>query len=74
LTLRLNFGYSPHPHSTGAGSQPEIHTSGGQRGLNIRLSVKGLAEITRARVAAISEPELEEEEIDSNNGNIQEEV
>jgi Cys-tRNA(Pro)/Cys-tRNA(Cys) deacylase len=44
-----------------AQSQPEIHISGGQRGLNIRLSVKRLAEITRARFAAISEPELEEE-------------
>jgi len=42
-----------------------IHVSGGQRGLNIRLSVKGLAEITRARFATVSEPDLEEEEIAS---------
>jgi Cys-tRNA(Pro)/Cys-tRNA(Cys) deacylase len=32
----------------------EIHISGGQRGLNIRLTVKDLAELTRARFAAIS--------------------
>jgi len=32
----------------------EIHVSGGQRGLNIRLPVKDLAELTRARFAAIS--------------------
>ncbi len=34
----------------------EIHVSGGQRGLNIRLAVKDLAELTRARFAAISVP------------------
>lgn len=32
----------------------QIHISGGQRGLNIRLPVKALLEITRARVARIS--------------------
>jgi Cys-tRNA(Pro)/Cys-tRNA(Cys) deacylase len=32
----------------------EIHVSGGQRGLNIRLSVAALAELTRARFAVIS--------------------
>jgi len=48
-----------------AQSKSEIHVSGGQRGLNIRLSVKGLAEITRARFAAVSEPDPEEEESDS---------
>ncbi len=36
---------------------PEIHVSGGQRGLNIRLPVKYLMEITRARFAVISVPE-----------------
>lgn len=37
-----------------AQSHAEIHISGGQRGLNIRLPVKDLAELTRARFAAIS--------------------
>ncbi len=35
----------------------EIHVSGGQRGLNLRLPVAALAEITRARFAPVSEPE-----------------
>lgn len=34
--------------------QEEIHVSGGQRGLNIRLPVRALAELTRAMVAEIS--------------------
>ncbi len=38
---------------------PEIHVSGGQRGLNIRLSVQALADLTRARFARISVPDLE---------------
>ncbi len=33
---------------------PEIHISGGQRGLNLRLPVTALIELTRARSAAIS--------------------
>ncbi len=41
-----------------AQEQGEIHISGGQRGLNIRLPVKALAELTRARVAEISVGEL----------------
>jgi Cys-tRNA(Pro)/Cys-tRNA(Cys) deacylase len=32
----------------------EIHVSGGRRGLNVRLPVNDLAELTRARFAAIS--------------------
>jgi Cys-tRNA(Pro)/Cys-tRNA(Cys) deacylase len=36
----------------------EIHVSGGQRGLNVRLPVKALAELTRARFATVSEPEV----------------
>lgn len=32
----------------------EIHISGGQRGLNLRLPVKALIELVRARTAAIS--------------------
>jgi Cys-tRNA(Pro)/Cys-tRNA(Cys) deacylase len=34
----------------------EIHVSGGQRGLNICLPVKALAELTRARFAPLSMP------------------
>lgn len=37
-------------------SHDQIHISGGQRGLNIRLSVKSLLELTRARTAEISNP------------------
>jgi Cys-tRNA(Pro)/Cys-tRNA(Cys) deacylase len=34
----------------------EIHVSGGQRGLNLALAPQDLAELTRARFAAISTP------------------
>lgn len=37
-----------------ANNFPEIHVSGGQRGLNIRLPVSDLANLTRARFAAIT--------------------
>jgi Cys-tRNA(Pro)/Cys-tRNA(Cys) deacylase len=53
-----------------AQSRSEIHISGGQRGLNIRLPVKGLAEITRARFAEISEPDLDGENLDSHNSDM----
>ncbi len=33
---------------------PEIHVSGGQRGLNLRLPVAGLVNLVRAQLAAIS--------------------
>lgn len=39
---------------TSAEAFEEIHISGGQRGLNIRLPVKDLVKLTRARVAQIS--------------------
>jgi Cys-tRNA(Pro)/Cys-tRNA(Cys) deacylase len=39
---------------TSAQEQGEIHISGGQRGLNIRLPARALAELTRARFAEIS--------------------
>jgi len=39
-----------------AQAHAEVHISGGQRGLNIRLPVAALAELTRARFAAISTP------------------
>lgn len=34
----------------------EIHVSGGQRGLNLRLAVKDLLKLTNARLAPISSP------------------
>lgn len=34
----------------------QIHISGGQRGLNVRLPVRSLLDLTRARTAAISNP------------------
>ncbi len=41
-----------------AREQAEIHVSGGQRGLNIRLSVEDLIRLTNARVASVSHPKL----------------
>ena len=38
---------------------PAVHISGGQRGLNIRLGVQALAELTHARFERISLPEAE---------------
>jgi len=43
-----------------AEAKPEIHVSGGQRGLNIRLSVDALAGLTHARYARVSLPEAED--------------
>jgi Cys-tRNA(Pro)/Cys-tRNA(Cys) deacylase len=37
-----------------ARERAEIHVSGGQRGLNIRLPVKALIELTQAQIAPIS--------------------
>jgi Cys-tRNA(Pro)/Cys-tRNA(Cys) deacylase len=42
-----------------AETRPEVHVSGGQRGLNLRLPVGALAELTRARFAVISVPDLD---------------
>ncbi len=39
-----------------AQAHDQIHISGGQRGLNIRLPVKALVELTHARLATISAP------------------
>ena len=36
----------------------EIHVSGGQRGLNIKLPVADLAKLTNARFAEVSRPEV----------------
>ena len=44
---------------TAAQTQAEIHVSGGQRGLNIRLGVAVLVELTHARFAPISVPDQE---------------
>jgi Cys-tRNA(Pro)/Cys-tRNA(Cys) deacylase len=41
-----------------AREQAEIHVSGGQRGLNIRLPVAALIRLTNARVTSVSRPEL----------------
>ena len=49
----LNKGFQVLIDSS-AQSHAEIHVSGGQRGLNIRLPVKDLADLTRARFAFIS--------------------
>ena len=38
----------------------EIHISGGQRGLNIRLRVEDIIALCRARVAPISQPDTED--------------
>jgi Cys-tRNA(Pro)/Cys-tRNA(Cys) deacylase len=38
----------------------EIHVSGGQRGLNIRLPVAGLVKLTNARLEAVSKPGSDE--------------
>jgi Cys-tRNA(Pro)/Cys-tRNA(Cys) deacylase len=38
-----------------AQAESEIHISGGQRGLNIRLPVEALVRLTKARIASISE-------------------
>jgi len=40
-----------------ARSFEQIHISGGQRGLNIRLPVDALAKLVNARFAVISRPE-----------------
>ena len=45
-----------------ASAQAEIHISGGQRGLNIRLPVPALIELTRARLGVISRPAAAEDE------------
>jgi Cys-tRNA(Pro)/Cys-tRNA(Cys) deacylase len=37
----------------------EVHVSGGQRGLNLRLPVNALVELTHARLAIISVPDMD---------------
>jgi Cys-tRNA(Pro)/Cys-tRNA(Cys) deacylase len=43
-----------------AKSKSEVHVSGGQRGLNIRLPVKALADLTHARFATVSVPDMDD--------------
>ncbi len=43
-----------------AQSQAEVHISGGQRGLNIKLAVADLAKLTNARFAPVGRPDLNE--------------
>jgi Cys-tRNA(Pro)/Cys-tRNA(Cys) deacylase len=54
----LNKGFQVVIDSS-AQNHPEIHISGGQRGLNLRLPVKELAGLTHARFADVSIPDLE---------------
>jgi Cys-tRNA(Pro)/Cys-tRNA(Cys) deacylase len=51
----LNRGFSVLLDSS-TQAHPEIHISGGQRGLNIRLGVDALAKLCNARIAAVSKP------------------
>ena len=43
-----------------AKSKSEVHVSGGQRGLNIRLPVDALAGLTHARFARVSVPDMDD--------------
>ena len=51
----INRGFQTWIDQAAAGYD-QIHISGGQRGLNIRLGVKDLIDLTRARLAIISQP------------------
>jgi Cys-tRNA(Pro)/Cys-tRNA(Cys) deacylase len=52
----INKGFQVVVDST-AQTYPAIHVSGGQRGLNVKLSVPDLIKLTNARLAHISHPE-----------------
>jgi Cys-tRNA(Pro)/Cys-tRNA(Cys) deacylase len=52
----INRGFQVWMDSS-ASNFDEIHISGGQRGLNIRLGVNDLVKLTGARLAVISHPE-----------------
>ena len=56
----VNKGFQVVIDSQAEGLQ-ELHISGGQRGLNIRLPVKDLLRLTRARLGRISQPIKTEE-------------
>ena len=53
----INKGFQVVIDST-AQMHPEIHVSGGQRGLNIKLAVTDLINLTKARVAVVSRAEI----------------
>ena len=53
----LNKGFQVVIDSSAQGHK-EIHVSGGQRGLNIKLAVSDLIELTHARVAAICQESI----------------
>jgi len=53
----LNRGFETVIDSS-ARDYPEIHVSGGQRGLNIRLRVEDLARVTQARIVPAARPEV----------------
>lgn len=53
----LNKGFQVVLDSS-AQKHPEIHVSGGQRGLNIKLAVTDLIQLTHARVASISQEHI----------------
>jgi Cys-tRNA(Pro)/Cys-tRNA(Cys) deacylase len=57
----MNKGFRVVIDQSARGGQ-EIHISGGERGLNIRLPVVALAELTRARFAPISLPDPDRED------------
>ena len=52
----LNKGFQVVLDET-AREQAEIHVSGGQRGINVRLSVQVFIDITKSRVAFVSRPD-----------------
>jgi Cys-tRNA(Pro)/Cys-tRNA(Cys) deacylase len=54
----LNKGFQVVIDSS-AENHPEIHVSGGQRGLNIKLAVADLIQLTKARLASVSRAENE---------------
>jgi Cys-tRNA(Pro)/Cys-tRNA(Cys) deacylase len=62
----INKGFQVLIHASAAQFE-QIHISGGQRGLNIRLPVKALIELTHARVAEIASP-LPEGIVDGDEG------
>jgi Cys-tRNA(Pro)/Cys-tRNA(Cys) deacylase len=55
----LDSAAETRPEAPSRGEDREIHVSGGQRGLNLRLPVKALAELTHARFAVISVPDMD---------------
>lgn len=55
----LNKGFQVVVDSRAEGLQ-ELHISGGQRGLNIRMPVRDLLRLTKARLGGISQPVAEE--------------